>query len=476
MTAVIVWFRRDLRLADNPALAAAVDSGLPVVAVYLHAPEEEGRWAPGAATRWWLHHSLVELDRSLRRSGGRLIVRREGSLAGLTRLIGETGAGRVLWNRCYEPALIARDAAIKAALARDGVEARSFNGACLVEPFDIATQAGTPFKVFTPYWKQLRGRVGEIAPLPAPARLRPHSAAIASLAVDDLGLLPRIRWDEGMAATWRPGEGGARARLEDFLDAALAYAAERDRPDRPGTSMLSPHLHFGEISPRQIVARLHAAGGERGDPRYVERCDAYVRELAWREFSIHLLYHFPDSTEANLTRGFDQFDWADPDPRLLAAWQRGRTGIPLVDADMRELWTTGWMHNRVRMVVASLLTKNLRYHWLHGARWFWDTLVDADLANNTQGWQWTAGTGADAAPYFRIFNPVAQGERFDPDGAYVRRHLPELARVPAKFIHAPWQLRPSEQAVLGIAGTPYARPLVDLAATRSAALAAYKTR
>ncbi len=476
MSAVLVWFRRDLRLADNPAFAAAVDSGQPIVAVYLHAPEEEGAWAPGAASRWWLHHSLVALDRSLRALGGRLIVRREGSLAGLQRLIGETGANRVLWNRCYEPALIARDAAIKAALARDGIEARSCNAACLVEPFDIATQAGTPFKVFTPYWKRLRERVGEVEPVVAPRSVRFVPGALAGTATDELGLLPRIRWDAGMAATWRPGEAGARERLEDFLDAAADYAAERDRPDLPGTSMLSPHLHFGEISPRQIVARLHAAGGERGDPGYAERCEAYVRELAWREFSIHLLYHFPDSTDANLNRGFEQFDWADPDPGLLAAWQHGQTGIPMVDAGMRELWTTGWMHNRVRMVVASLLTKNLRYHWLHGARWFWDTLVDADLANNTQGWQWTAGTGADASPYFRIFNPVAQGERFDPDGAYVRRHIPELARVPSKFIHAPWTLRPSEQSVLGIAGTPYARPVVDLATTRVAALAAYKLR
>jgi deoxyribodipyrimidine photo-lyase len=465
MSAVLVWFRRDLRLADNPALVAASESGLPVVPVYVHAPDEEAPWAPGAASRWWLHHSLVALDRSLRARGSRLVVRRGPTEAALEALIRETGATHVFWNRLYEPAIVARDTALKARLRERGLDARSFNANQLVEPWEIATGGGGPYRVFTPFWRNLSGRIVPQAPVPPPVRLK--TPELASVPVEALGLLPEIPWDAGFRDVWTPGEAGAVARLEAFLDGAVEpYATERDRPDRPGTSRLSPHLHFGEIGPRQIVHALHQAGlGERGA--------AFVRELGWREFATHLLYHFPHTSDAPLDPGFARFPWAEVEPRRLRAWQRGRTGIPIVDAGMRELWTTGWMHNRVRMIVASFLTKNLRYHWLHGARWFWDTLVDADLPNNTQGWQWSAGSGADAAPYFRIFNPVLQGERFDPEGAYVRRHVPELARVPPKAIHKPWTLRPAELAALGLEGSPYARPLIDLTASREAALAAY---
>lgn len=321
--------------------------------------------------------------------------------------------------------------------------------------------------MFTPYWRAARARLDPGGALPAPARMRGR-VDLPSLAIERLGLLPRIRWDAGLAQAWTPGEAGAQEALAQFLDAALAdYAGERDRPDHAGTSRLSPHLHFGEVSPRQVVQAIAARGLlARGEP--------YVRELGWREFSHHLLFHYPDTTDAPLNPRFAHFPWATVDAGQLSAWQRGRTGVPLVDAGMRELWTTGWMHNRVRMVVASFLCKNLRLHWLHGARWFWDTLVDADLANNTQGWQWSAGCGADAAPYFRIFNPVAQGERFDPQGHYVRRWLPELARVPAAALQAPWTLRPLERAEAGIAGTPWAQPIVDLADSRAAALAAYQ--
>jgi deoxyribodipyrimidine photo-lyase len=465
MSAALVWFRRDLRLADNPALAAAVATGLPVVSVYVHAPDEEAPWAPGAASNWWLHHSLAALDGALRARGSRLIVRRGPTATALDTLIAETDATIVVWNRLYEPAIVSRDTAIKASLRGRGIEARSFNAGQLVEPWDIETGGGGPYRVFTPFWRNLSARLAPTMPTAVPASLA--TPPLPSVPLDDLGLRPTIPWDVGFSAHWTPGEAGAIAALETFLDGAVGpYASDRDRPDRPGTSRLSPHLHFGEIGPRQIVHALHQLGlGERAAP--------FVRELGWREFSTHLLHHFPHTSDAPLNAAFEGFPWAEPDPGHLQAWQRGRTGIPIVDAGMRELWSTGWMHNRVRMIVASFLTKNLRYHWLHGARWFWDTLVDADLPNNTQGWQWSAGSGADAAPYFRIFNPVLQGERFDPEGTYVKRHVPELARLPAKSIHKPWTLRPAELTALGLAGTVWASPIVDLAASREAALAAY---
>jgi deoxyribodipyrimidine photo-lyase len=461
---VIVWFRRDLRLADHAALAAALADGRPVLPVYIHAPHEDGAWRPGAASDWWLHHALAALDADLRARGSRLMVYAGDSLAVLRELIGATGADAVHWSRCYEPAVIARDAAVKSALKADGNVATSHNAALLSEPWTIATGTGGPYRVFTPYWRALRARLVAEPPLPAPARVPLPQGCAAPLpgerAIADLGLLPRIRWDAAFAQHWQPGEAGAWAAFDAFVDSTLGdYQAKRDFPAIPGTSRLGAHLHFGAISPRQILWALTARG-------LVERGEFFLRELGWREFGHHLLYHYPHTTDAPLSPRFANFPWAEPDPELLAAWQRGRTGIPIVDAGMRELWTTGFMHNRVRMIVASFLTKNLRYHWLHGARWFWDTLVDADLANNTQGWQWSAGSGADAAPYFRIFNPVAQGERFDADGAYVQRWCPELAGVAPKHLHAPWTAsRPP-------AGYP--RPIVDLRASREAALAAWR--
>lgn len=466
MSVALVWFRRDLRLADNPALASAVASGLPILPVYIHAPAEEAPWAPGAASNWWLHHSLASLDADLRSRGAQLVVRRGPTAEALETLIRESGARLVVRNRLYEPEIVKRDTAIKQSLRTGGIDVRSFNANQLLEPWEIATGSGGPYRVFTPYWRNLAARIAPIAPVAAPRRI--DTPALASLPLADLGLLPKIPWDAGLREAWTPGEAGALAALDTFLGGAVGpYATDRDRPDRDGTSRLSPHLHFGEIGPRQIVHALHQQGlGERAAP--------FARELGWREFSTHLLHHFPHTCDAPLNPEFERFPWAEPDPAMLHGWQRGNTGIPIVDAGMRELWSTGWMHNRVRMIVASFLTKNLRYHWLHGARWFWDTLVDADLPNNTQGWQWSAGSGADAAPYFRIFNPVLQGERFDPEGAYVRRFVPELGRVPAKLIHKPWTLRPAELDACAIAGTPWARPIVDLAASREAALAAYQ--
>jgi deoxyribodipyrimidine photo-lyase len=466
MGVALLWFRRDLRLADNAALAAALKAHDTVVPVYVHAPGEEAPWAPGAASRWWLHHSLKSLDADLRRRGAALHVRSGDTLAELRAIVAETRAEAVYWNRLYEPAIVARDARIKQTLRGEGIDAHSFGGALLFEPWQVATKQGDAYQVFTPFWRTARAQLEPRPPARPPARIAAPRAR-GGLSIDALDLLPRIPWDSGLHDAWQPGESGAQRVLRRFIDDAIAgYAERRDLPGEAGTSRLSPHLHFGEIAPMQIAWALveaqRASAKRRGD------AEAYLREIGWREFSHHLLYHFPKTTEANLNPRFDAFPWARAAPAQVRRWQRGKTGIPIVDAGMRELWATGWMHNRVRMLTASFLTKNLRQHWLAGARWFWDTLVDADLANNTQGWQWTAGTGADAAPYFRIFNPVTQGERFDPDGAYVRRWVPELAAFGGASIHRPWS-DPARRRASG-----YPRPIVDLDASRQAALAAYR--
>jgi deoxyribodipyrimidine photo-lyase len=443
--------------------------------VFVWAPEEEDPWAPGAASRWWLHQSLARLAADLEARGARLVIRRaapqpagapgeSGSLGALRALLRDSGARAVYWNRRYEPALIARDTLIKQALRDSGIEAESFNAALLAEPRDVRNQSGRPFQVFTPFWKHVRATLDPPPPVPAPATIPAPAAWPASLALQQLGLRPRIRWDGGLAETWQPGERGAWQSLEHFLAGPVReYDETRNVPGAPGTSRLSPHLHFGEISPRQI---WHAA------PEWRQR--QFVTEVGWREFAHHLLFHFPRTTDEPLRAEFRAFPWSG-DRTHLAAWQQGRTGVPLVDAGMRELWATGWMHNRVRMVVASYLVKNLRLPWQDGARWFWDTLVDADLASNTLGWQWSAGCGADAAPYFRVFNPVTQGLKFDPDGVYVRRWVPELAKLPAAAMHAPWEADTATLRAAGVVlGKTYPHPLVDLKASREAALEAYQ--
>ena len=468
MPNALVWFRHDLRLDDNPALRAALDQGFTPIPVYVHAPQEEGEWSPGAASLAWLHRSLASLEADLRSRGSRLLLREGASAPALQALVEQTGAVAVFWNRKYEPATQPRDASLKKRLREQGLQVESFNGCLLFEPWGLATQQGGPYKVFTPFWRSALAQWRAPATWDAPGALPAFEDALPGESLDAWRLAPALGWDAGFWKVWTPGEVGAREALEVFIDGALnGYRTDRDRPDRTGTSRLSPHLHFGEIAPWRITAELERARTAANSADM----DGYIRELGWREFAYHLLHHFPQTTTQNLNPRFAHFDWAKVDPKAFEAWQHGRTGVPIVDAGLRELWATGYMHNRVRMIVASYLTKHLRYHWLQGARWFWDTLVDADLANNTLGWQWTAGTGADAAPYFRVFNPVTQAEKFDPKGTYIAHWVPELAAVPVPLRFAPWE---KPDVMSRIAPDYPRRPLVDLAEGREGALAAYR--
>ena len=462
MSLAIVWFRRDLRLNDNPALAIAATRYERILPVYIHAPDEEAPWQAGAASNWWLHRALADLDRQL---DGRLSLRMGSSRETLFELIERTGADAVYWNRLYEPAAIARDSEIKQALRKRGTHVESANAALLFEPWEIQKNSGGPLRVFTPFWKKLLAQGLPSVSGELPSVSWRSGRGLDGICLEELGLLPAIPWDHGMAEAWVPTRSGAEARLDEFVASGLRrYADGRDRPDRDEVSRLSPYLHFGQLGPRELVS---ACQGVKAD------ASAFLRELGWREFAHHLLFHFPQTTDVPLDNRFGDFPWRD-DSAALAAWQRGETGIPLVDAGMRQLWATGWMHNRVRMVVASFLTKNLLLPWQFGARWFWDTLVDADLANNTLGWQWTAGCGADAAPYFRVFNPVTQGQKFDREGEYVRRWVPELAPLPAKWIHQPWTAPADVLATAGLKlDRDYPMPLVDLKTSRLRALEAW---
>jgi len=465
----IVWFRQDLRTADNPALASAARHG-PVIPLYVldETPAPDGR-PLGAASRWWLHRSLKHLEEAL---GGLLLAR--GAAADLLpALARRTGATRVVWNRCYEPHAVERDRLLKSRLGAEGVQALSFNGSLLFEPWEVRTGEGGPFRVYSPFWRAcLRKEVESPLPGVRPPVTVPQGA---SEALEEWGLSPRSPdWAARFADVWSPGEAGAQRRLAEFVAQGLdGYAEFRDHPDLPHVSRLSPHLHFGEISPRQVRAAVAAAVASR--PAQKIDADKFLAELGWREFSHHLLYHFPKLPVANWKRDFDAYPWTE-NPAQLRAWQAGRTGYPLVDAGMRELWSTGYIHNRVRMIVASFLVKHLRIHWRAGEAWFWDTLVDADLANNVAGWQWVAGSGADAAPYFRIFNPIEQGRRFDPEGAYVRKWCPEIAALPDSHVHAPFAAPPEVLKAAGVVlGETNPAPLVDHASAREAALAGYRT-
>lgn len=450
----IVWLRDDLRLADNPALRAAVDRGGPIVVLWLLDEESPGSRPLGGASRWWLHHSLARLDEQLRERGAALTLRRGAAEQSIRSLVRETGAGAVYWNRRYG-ALRDVDAALKSSLRDEGLTVESFGANLLFEPWRITTGAGEPFKVFTPFWKACLASGEPREPLPAPERI--EGFEVSGDELDTWTLLPtRPDWAAGLREAWTPGEAGAHERLEHFIENGLALYHRRDEPGVEATSRLSPHLRFGEVSPHQIWARAHGrdplGGGTAPslDDDAARNRAKFLSEVGWREFSYTILFARPDLAQRNYRREFDAFPWSQPDPDVLAAWQQGRTGIPIVDAGMRELWTTGWMHNRVRMIVASLLTKNLLIDWRVGEEWFWDTLVDADEANNAASWQWVAGSGADAAPYFRVFNPMLQAEKFDADGAYVRRWVPDVDTA------------------------EYPEPIVDLRASREEALAAYE--
>ena len=460
--------------------------------VFVWAPEEEDPWPPGAASRWWLHQSVSALDDDLLRSGSRLVIRRGPALQALRALARETGAQAVFWNRRYEPSVRRRDEKIQASLESLGLDVQTFGASLLFEPGEILNQSGKPYQVFSQFWRTCLLKPEPAQPLAVQSRIGALRNRPQSVALTDLNLLPAAHWTGGLEKMWTPGAAGARKRLSSFVKGILAaYAVTRERPDQTGTSRLSPHLHFGEISPREVWHAVRKASFEgmgqtqfHSDKKHraaanqgadlIRGEETFLRELGWREFAYHLLFHFSHTQEEPLRPNFRKFPWRRNAAALLA-WQRGCTGYPIVDAGMRELWSTGWMHNRVRMIVASFLVKDLLISWQEGARWFWDTLVDADLANNTLGWQWSAGCGADAAPYFRIFNPVSQGERFDPEGVYVRRWIPELATTPREFIHRPWQA-PASLSVekRSRLGENYPRPLVDHAAAREKALEAYR--
>lgn len=456
----LVWFRNDLRLTDNPALHAAVESGEDLLLLYIL--DERA----GAASRWWLHHSLAALGRDIAARGGELVLRRGEPMEVITGLVKDHGVTAVHAARAYEPFWRETDRALDAALKALDCGLHRHLSASLFHPERITTKAGGLFGVYTPFSKACFEAGVPAAALPAPERLR--SLPAEGDALEDWGLLPtRPDWAGGMRAEWTPGEAGALARLDAFLAGPVKeYDTMRDIPGRAGTSKLSPHAHFGEISPRIVWHKAKAAGDGKG-------VQTFLKELLWREFSINLLWQHPDIRTKPIREEFADFPWAEQ-PGHLQAWQRGRTGIPIVDAGMRELWQTGWMHNRVRMICASYLVKHLLIPWQAGEAWFWDTLCEADEAANGASWQWVAGCGADAAPYFRIFNPVLQGVKFDPEGAYVRRFVPELRKLPDQHIHTPWEADAGLLAGCGIRlGGNYPKPLVLPAEGRQAALDAY---
>lgn len=461
-TTAIIWFRNDLRLSDNAALLKACQHQN-VIPVYIF-DENAGRKL-GAAKRLWLHHALNDLILSLRALGSELILRSGDEKTVLKEIINETNVNAVYWNRRYEPDAIKTDTDLKSALKNQNIVVESFSGHLLHEPTQLKTKAGTPFRVFTPFWKTLDATIEVDAPYPAPITIPQVPTGLDSIDLNELDLLPtKPDWSAGIMERFTPGESAARKVLTDYLDGKVEnYQDNRDFPALDATSKLSPYLTFGEISPRQV---WHAS-------KNVSGAQPFRRQLAWRDFSYHLLFHKPGLNEINFNNAFDSFKW-DKNDTLLKIWQQGKTGYPIIDAGMRELWQTGYMHNRVRMIVASFLTKHLLIDWRDGEKWFWNTLVDADPANNTAGWQWVAGSGADASPYYRIFNPIIQGKKFDENGEYVKKYVPELKDLDAKYIHTPWETPVGILNSISLElGKDYPKPIVEHSFARNRALEVY---
>lgn len=469
---VIVWFRADLRIGDNLALLAAQNLSAPIICVYILDASSVYR-ARGAAQNWWLHNSLVQLNSALNGLGTRLILCRGNTEAEIARICSETNASAIFWNRRYDPAAHEIDIRIKRDLRAKDMTVETFDGQLLHEPTRIKTGGGTAFKVYTPFWRAFMSSGDPRPPLPAPVKLIDGSAGLTGERLEDWRLQPdHPNWAVGINAEWTPGELGAQERLATFMNGAVdGYAENRNLPFQFGTSKLSPHLAMGEITPFQI---WEAANKTANIPP--ADLEVFRKEIVWREFAHHLLFHFPKLSGENFNASFDNFEWGPVDAKFLRAWQNGSTGYPIVDAGMRQLRQIGWMHNRVRMITASFLIKHLMIDWRTGEKWFWDTLVDACPANNPAGWQWVAGSGADASPYYRIFNPIIQGEKFDADGKYVRQYIPELKNLPSKFIHKPWEAPLSVLKTAGITlGEHYPRPIVDHSTARDRAMNAFKT-
>lgn len=476
MNTSIIWFRQDLRLSDNPALAAALENHESVVPVFFLPQDQDADWSIGEASRWWLHHSLQALSHDISKLGSRLIIRRGSAQELLAEIAQQCSATDIYINEVYEPRGREGDSNISTALGEHGITVHRYHGNLLLAPGQVKNKSNAAYRVFTPFYRYYvqHGYVTQLAQ--RPAQLPPVPAEIRSEKLDLPGLLPANNWYTKLGKHWSPGEYGAEKTLAGISEEKLAgYPENRDIPSEPGTSQLSPHLHFGEVSPRQVIDRLDSLASQSTYPGISQGRESLVRQLVWRDFACHILYHFPHTTNKPFNNDYDRFPWQEMDSELITAWQTGNTGIPIVDAGMRELWETGWMHNRVRMIVASLLTKNAGQHWLHGAKWFWDTLVDADLPNNSMGWQWVAGCGVDAAPYFRIFNPVSQSKKFDPDGSYLLRWVPEISKLPPRHLHEPWTTPEHiQQQCSVIIGRDYPHPVLDLASSRKRALDAYQ--
>ncbi|HMO01458.1 MAG TPA: deoxyribodipyrimidine photo-lyase [Oligoflexia bacterium] len=464
---IITWFRGDLRLRDNPMLTAAAQSGFPIVPVYIFSPQTTDDL--GSASRWWLHHAILDLRQQIKEQGGELLILNGDLIEKLEWLIEKTSAQAVFFNRCYEPSAIAAGAKVKERFKT----AKSFAGNLLIEPWEITNKSGKPFQVFSAFWRALFPLLKEVKPSLVTPIIQFAKINLPSTPLEDLKLLPTIPWDRGFYEYWTPTRNAALKTLNKFAENIVAnYATGRDIPGETGTSRLSPYLHFGQISPREIWEKICRQSEQ--NKTFSQGAETYLKELGWREFAYHLLYHFPHTITEPLKPYFKNFPWK-LDQKLLKAWQKGATGYPIVDAGMRELWHTGWMHNRVRMIVASFLVKDLLIPWQEGAKWFWDTLLDADLASNTLGWQWTAGCGADAAPYFRVFNPTLQGKKFDPQGRYVRKWVPELATLPDEYLHAPWEAPSEALEKSGVQlGKNYPSPIVDHSEAKIMALEAFE--